>query len=42
MLQSASMDEVLEITRCFLAGHGDEWRLACEVRQVTEPCTGAG
>jgi hypothetical protein len=38
MLQAASMDETLEITRRFLAVHGDEWELECEVRQVMEHC----
>lgn len=39
MLQAASMDEALEITRRFLAVHGDEWEIECEVRQVMEQCT---
>lgn len=38
MLQAASMDEALEITRRFLAVHGEEWELECEVRQVMEHC----
>ncbi|MBD8882095.1 transcriptional regulator [Rhodanobacter sp. 7MK24] len=38
MLQVASMDEALEITRRFLAVHGDDWDLECEVRQVMEHC----
>ncbi|MFK2879421.1 YciI family protein [Rhodanobacter hydrolyticus] len=38
MLQAASMDEALEITRRFLAVHGDDWDLECEVRQVMEHC----
>jgi hypothetical protein len=42
MLQAASMDEALAITRRFLAVHGDDWELECEVRQVTEHCTEAG
>lgn len=39
MLQAASMDEALEITRRFLAVHGDEWEIECEVRQVMEDCS---
>lgn len=38
MLQAASMNEALEITRRFLAVHGDEWEVECEVRQVMEQC----
>lgn len=38
MLQAASMDEALEITRRFLAVHGEEWEIECEVRQVMEHC----
>lgn len=41
MLQAASMDEALEITRRFLVVHGDEWDIECEVRQVMERCPGA-
>ena len=42
MLQAASMDEALALTRRFLDVHGDEWEIECEVRQVMEPCTEAG
>lgn len=38
MLQAASMDEALALTRRFLEVHGDEWEIECEVRQVMEPC----
>lgn len=38
MLQAASMDEALELTRRFLALHGDEWEIECELRQVMEDC----
>ncbi|MEW9570818.1 YciI family protein [Rhodanobacter sp. Si-c] len=41
MLQAASMDEALEITRRFLAVHGEEWEIECEVRQVMEHCAEA-
>jgi hypothetical protein len=41
MLQAASMEEALEITRRFLAVHGDQWEIECEVRQVMEHCAEA-
>jgi hypothetical protein len=41
MLEAASMDEALELTRRFLAVHGDEWEIECEVRQVMEDCNEA-
>lgn len=41
MLQAASMDEALELPRRFLAVHGDEWEIECEVRQVMEHCSEA-
>ncbi|MEW9623736.1 YciI family protein [Rhodanobacter geophilus] len=41
MLQAASMDEALALTRRFLAVHGDEWEIECEVRQVMEDCSEA-
>lgn len=41
MLQAASMDEALEIARRFLAVHGEQWEIECEVRQVMEHCAGA-
>lgn len=34
MLEAESMDEALELTRRFLAVHGDEWNVECEVRQL--------
>lgn len=42
MLQAASMDEALALTRRFLEVHGDEWEIECEVRQVMEDCSEAG
>ena len=33
ILEAASREEALEHTRRFLAVHGDEWDLDCEVRQ---------
>ena len=35
------MDEALELTRRFLAVHGEEWEIECEVRQVMEHCAEA-
>jgi hypothetical protein len=37
MLEAASMDEALELTRRFLKVHGDEWNVECEVRQLDGP-----
>jgi len=34
MLEAESMEEALELTRRFLAVHGDEWNVECEVRQL--------
>ncbi|WP_426664408.1 YciI family protein [Rhodanobacter aciditrophus] len=41
MLQAASMDEALALTRRFLDVHGDEWEIECELRQVMEDCSEA-
>lgn len=38
MLNVASMDEALKWTSRFLAVHGEEWEVECEVRQVDEGC----
>ncbi|MBF6024569.1 YciI family protein [Lysobacter niastensis] len=37
LLEAASLEEALEHTRRFLAIHGDEWNLECEVRPLEEP-----
>jgi hypothetical protein len=37
MIEAESMDEAIEITRRFLAVHGDEWNLECEVRPLAGP-----
>jgi len=40
LLEAASMDEAVALTKRFLAVHGDEWDLECEVRALggcTEP-----
>ena len=34
LLEAASMEEAVEMTRRFLAIHGDEWDLECEVRPL--------
>jgi hypothetical protein len=34
MLEAESMEEALELTRRFLAVHGDEWNVECVVRQL--------
>ena len=40
MLEANSKEEAIEHTRRFLALHGDEWELECELRQLDE--SGAG
>ena len=37
VLEAASMDEAVELTRRFLRVHGDEWDIECEVRQMEMP-----
>jgi len=37
MLEAKSMDEAIALTRRFLAVHGDEWDLECEVRALAGP-----
>ena len=37
ILEAKDMDEALEMTRRFLAVHGDEWDLTCEVRPFAGP-----
>lgn len=34
ILEAASMEEATELTRRFLAVHGTEWSIECEVRQL--------
>jgi hypothetical protein len=41
ILEAASMKEASELTRRFLAIHGDEWNLECEVRPLDGPEVGA-
>ena len=37
ILEAKSMAEAVELTRRFLAVHGDEWDLECEVRPLDGP-----
>ena len=43
ILDAASREEAIELTRRFLLIHGDEWDIECEVRQLDGPefCTDA-
>lgn len=37
ILEAASREEAVELTRRFLRVHGDEWDIECEVRQLDGP-----
>ena len=37
MLEAESMAEAIELTKRFLAVHGDEWNVECEVRALAGP-----
>ncbi len=37
MLEAKSMEHAVELTQRFLAIHGDEWNLECEVRPLDGP-----
>jgi hypothetical protein len=37
ILEAASKDEAIELTRRFLKVHGDDWDIECEVRQLDGP-----
>ena len=37
ILEAASKEEAIELTRRFLRVHGDEWNIECEVRQLDGP-----
>ncbi len=37
ILEAASMEEAVALTKRFLAVHGDEWDIECEVRQHDGP-----
>ena len=41
ILEAGSMQEAIELTKRFLAIHGDEWNIECEVRQIEGPEMGA-
>ena len=41
IMEAKDMDEMLEMTKRFLAVHGDEWDLTCEVRPLDGPEFGA-
>jgi hypothetical protein len=42
VLEAASMTEAIELTKRFLAVHGTEWNIECEVRPLDGPEFGAG
>jgi hypothetical protein len=37
VLEAASLQEAIELTKRFLRVHGDEWDVECEVRQMEGP-----
>ena len=41
ILEAASLNEAIELTKRFLKVHGDEWDIECEVRQLDGPEFGA-
>jgi hypothetical protein len=41
VLEAADMAEAIELTKRFLAVHGDEWNVECEVRALAGPEFGA-
>jgi hypothetical protein len=41
ILEAASMEEAMALTRRFLEVHGDEWNVECEVRPLAGPEFGA-
>ena len=41
IMEAKDMDEAMELTRRFLAVHGDEWDLTCELRPLDGPEWGA-
>ena len=42
IVEAASREEAIELTRRFLAVHGDEWDLECELRALEGPEFGCG
>ena len=41
ILEASSMKEAVELTKRFLAVHGDEWNVECELRPLAMPEVGA-
>ena len=41
ILEARDRDEAMDMTKRFLAVHGDEWNLECEVRPLDGPTFGA-
>ena len=41
ILEAPSMKDAIELTKRFLAVHGDEWNVECEVRPLGSPEMGA-
>src|SRR5436305_13009429 len=41
ILEAPSMKEAVELTKRFLAVHGDEWNVECELRPLAMPEVGA-
>lgn len=42
LLEVASKEEAIELTKRFLQVHGDEWHLECEVRQLVTHAEACG
>ncbi|HJR15202.1 MAG TPA: YciI family protein [Rhodanobacteraceae bacterium] len=38
LLKADSMKHALQLTKCFLDVHGDEWDVECELRQIVPAC----
>jgi hypothetical protein len=41
VVEAKSKEEAVELTKRFLAVHGDEWDIECEVRQLDGPEIGS-
>lgn len=41
IMEAASLEEAMQMTRRFLEAHGDEWNVECEVRPLAGPEFGA-
>ena len=42
ILEADSMDQAIELTKRFLAVHGTDWDIECEVRAIDGPEFGPG